>query len=79
MTKTIVTIAESPSMPGRYNYTLQVNNRRISTGNDAGRDPAAAAAKAVELAINNPGEYAILAPAKVMAFIPESIRSGQFK
>ncbi len=79
MKKVIITITEMLSMPGRYVYTLMVNSRRISTGNDAGRDPAAAAAKAVELAINNPGDYVILAPAKVMAFIPESIRSGQFK
>lgn len=74
--QTIITITEMPSMPGRYVYALMVNRRRISTGHDAGRDPAAAAAKAIELAINHPGQYLIIGPEKVMLNIPESIRSG---
>lgn len=79
MTEAIITITESPAMPGRYVYTLMINKRRVSTGNDAGRDPAAAAAKAIELAINNQGRYFIIAPEKVLRFIPEQYRSGEFK
>jgi hypothetical protein len=75
----IVTITESPAMPGGFYYTISVNGRRLSTGNSAGRDPAAAAAKAVELAINHPGAYCILAPQKVIDCIPESVRSGMMR
>ena len=77
MSQTIVTAGEFMSMPGRFYYTLMVNNRRVSCGKDCGSGgPEAAAAKAVELAINYGGEYLILGPAKVMRHIPESIRSG---
>ena len=76
----IVTVKESGSMPGRFFYAISVNNRRISSGRDCGRGgPEAAAAHAVEMVMNHPGNYCILRPKKVLDCIPESIRSGFMK
>lgn len=79
MTRTVITIGAFPSMPGRFYYTLKVDGVQKSTGRDAGNDPAAAAAKAIELAGSWVGTYQIFAPAKVLAYIPEEIRSGVTK
>ena len=76
--KTIITIIESPAMPGRYTYTMK-QGKKVLRGNDAGSDPAAAAAKAVDLAIAFPMSkgYVILGPEKVLQHIPKDIRSNE--
>lgn len=69
-----ITITEFASMPGRYRFSLQAGRTTLQ-GHDAGQDPAAAAAKAVELAIaHGRWGYVILAPQKVLDFIPAWLR-----
>lgn len=74
----IITITEMASMPGRMTYTLK-SGRTVIKGNDAGSDPAAAAAKAMDLAISYGQRkgYAIFAPQKVLDHIPAGLRSGR--
>ena len=73
--KAIITITEHPSMPGRFQYSLQ-RGRITLKGHDAGHDPAAAAAKAMELSISyGAGGYAIFGPQKVLDQIPIELRA----
>lgn len=73
----IITITEMSSMPGRFIYTLK-SGRIVIKGNDAGSDPEAAAAKAMDLAVCYGSQYgyAIFAPKKVINLIPQRLRSG---
>ena len=74
--KTIITIVESPSMPGVFTGTLKNTGRR-PIHIEAGRDPAAAAAKAIDLALHHGRHgYAIFAPKKVLDYIPIEFRSN---
>ena len=61
----------------RYSYALAQNGKVQSIGRDAGVGAAAAAAKAVSLAMSYANiQYLILAPDDVLNFIPQEIRSG---
>ena len=61
----------------RFNYALAQNGKVLSYGRDAGVGAAAAAAKAVSLAMSYANiQYLILAPDDVLNFIPQEIRSG---
>ena len=72
--KTVVTITNFNNS-GRYMYTLSKKGRVIRSMHDAGSNPEAAAAKAVDVAITN-GEsgYIILAPREVLDCIPVEIQ-----
>lgn len=73
----IITIVESPSMPGRFFFSIKAG-RTVMKGHDAGREPSAAAAKAMELAICYGKEkgYSIFAPNKISELIPKNLRNG---
>jgi len=77
MNEAIITISTLPSMPGRYIYSIVAPGVKLGL-QDAGRDPATAAAKAMELA-NRHGShgYSIFAPEKVLEHIPEHLRFKQ--
>lgn len=76
--KTIITITEMASMPGRFLYSVKTPLKRPISGRDAGKDPAAAAAKAVDLAICHGAQgFHIFAPRDVLSFIPPEFRSGE--
>lgn len=72
----LIAITECASMPGRFTYSLQAR-RTVLKGRDAGADPAAAAAKAMELAIchGRTAGYAIFGPQKVLDHIPPALRA----
>lgn len=75
--RTIITVTESASLPG--SFTVMSSARKDRRGNVypatvRGGGPSAAAAKALEYAIDCGGGYAIVAPKKVMDCIPEDMR-----
>jgi hypothetical protein len=76
MKRAIITVTESPSMLGRY--TVKCDTRRNRGGfmhpADVGGEHAAAA-KAMEYAVDAGGGYVIFAPKKVIDLIPEDMRS----
>ncbi len=71
---TIITVTESSSMPGRFTCSHKTGTGRPRSG-EAGSDPAAAAAYAMEIALNVGGPYVIFGPQKVMDHIPPEFRS----
>lgn len=73
MSMTTITITESSSMPGRFQ--IHKAKGRAQTYVSESRDPGDAAAKALNSAQGAAGAYCIIGPAKVMAFIPEQVRS----
>lgn len=74
MQTTIITITESPSMRNVFSQTHKKGNGKTFHG-DAGHDPGAAAAVAMQLALSCGGAYLILGPKKVMEYIPTEMRS----
>lgn len=72
---TIVTVVEMAQTPGRWEVSVQSRGELVVNRREAGRDPGAAAAKAMQLALEweNNG-YVILGSEKVLAFIPERVR-----
>jgi len=72
--KTVVTITNYNNS-GRYMYTLSKKGKVVRSKHDAGSNPEAAAAKAVDVAMTN-GEfgYIILAPREVLNCIPLEIQ-----
>ena len=70
--KTIITAAESPSMPGRFQVT-KAAGRKVFDCSMSGAD--AAAAQAVMYAITCGTSYVIIGAEKVMRHIPAEIRS----
>lgn len=72
--RTIITVVEFPSMPGRYNVKSDKFSGKYNHPRDVSGAPAAAAA-AMEYAqrVGSRG-YQIFAPAAVLAFIPEDMR-----
>lgn len=76
MARSIITVTEYPSMPGRFIVTC--NTRRNNRGYIHPADvsgAAAAAAKALEYAIHCGNGYAIIAPASVKNEIPGDMLS----
>lgn len=75
---TIITVTEMPSMPGRYECTHKADNdERVYSSTHAGRNPEAAAAYAMRIAISTPGAYVVLGPKKVLDCIPSHLRARQ--
>lgn len=73
--RNIITVTEMPSMPGRFQYTVQRDGKLKVSKQHAGNDPQAAAAQAVCAALRSSGSYVILAPRAVLAEIPAETRS----
>ena len=75
--KTVITITESRSMPGRFTCTVKSPNKRTIQGDVRGTDPAAAAARAVEASSQHGAQgYYIFAPQKVLDLIPTELHNG---
>lgn len=72
MRRTVITVVAMASMPGSYEITVQNRRGRIVVGrHGAGRDPGAAAAKAMQMAVEHgAGGYQIFAPQAVATLIP---------
>ena len=68
---TVITITER--RPGTFEYSLQSPSKRL-IGGSAGSDPAAAAAKAMDLAISFGAPYQIFAPQRVLDLIPADLQ-----
>lgn len=76
MSRVVITITQNRTFPGKvYEFAINGPNVRARLGMNAGHDPGAAAAKAMELAIGH-GEngYVIFAPDDVMKRIPADMR-----
>lgn len=77
MARAIITVTEYRPAPGRFTVTCSARRDRRGRLHPAdvyGEE--AAAAKALEYAIDCRSGYAIVAPAKVSAYIPEDMRSA---
>jgi hypothetical protein len=73
--KAIITITECSSMPGRFQYSFQ-RGKKVLKGRDAGNDPAAAAAKAIDLSMGyGAAGYVIFGPQKVLDHLPRELRA----
>ena len=76
MSTTIITVTEMASIPGRFTCTHQTMPRgRVYTTTHAGRDPNAAAAYAVQVALQTGGSYVIMGPKKVLDCIQPEVRA----
>lgn len=73
--RTLITVTEYPSMRGRYKIhsTARRDKNGIVRPADVAGD-SAAAAQALEYALEYKSGYAIVAPDKVMQHIPEDMR-----
>ena len=72
---TIITVTEMASMPGRFECTHQTGPRgRVYNTTHAGSGPEAAAAYAVQIALQTGGPYFIMGPKKLLDCIPPEIR-----
>lgn len=72
----IITVTEYATMRGRYTITVKYATQSRTVSCDADGD-GAAAAKAMEYAINGQGEYIIFGSNKVLAHIPQEMRSNR--
>ncbi|HFK2029898.1 TPA: anti-CRISPR protein [Pseudomonas aeruginosa] len=72
---TVVTVTEVSWNPGSYEVNVEQDGKMVVGRTRAGSDPGAAAAKAMQMAMEwgNP-KYVILGSNKVLAFIPEQLR-----
>ncbi|AVR70969.1 hypothetical protein B7D75_29115 (plasmid) [Pseudomonas paraeruginosa] len=72
---TVVTVTETSRNPGSYEVNVERDGKMVAGRTRAGSDPGAAAAKAMQMAMEwgNPN-YVILGSNKVLAFIPEQLR-----
>lgn len=73
---TVITVTEMASMPGRFTCTHRTGAAgRVYNTTHAGGDASAAAAYAVQIALQSGGDYVILGPQKVLDCIPVQIRT----
>lgn len=74
MSRTIITVTEMASMPGRFEINIKRHGKpqRYLSG---ARDPGDAAAKALSAAAGE-ARYVIVGPIKVMSHIPEDVRAA---